>query len=92
MRRVLLLLLFVLIPGPAGALADGCPPSSCGTTSVAPAGSPVTLIRSGGQQGTAVGYDLTLRVRAASRSRVAFSRRTGGHSSRLASSRSRVGG
>jgi hypothetical protein len=63
MRRVLLLLLFVLIPGPAGALADGCPPSSCGTTSVAPPGSPVTLIRSGGQQGTAVGYDLTTGAR-----------------------------
>jgi WD40 repeat protein len=60
---MLLLLLLVLIPGPAGALADGCPPSSCGTTSVAPPGSPVTLIRSGGQQGTAVGYNLTTGAR-----------------------------
>jgi WD40 repeat protein len=63
MRRLLPLLLLVLIPGPATALADGCPPSSCGTTSVAPAGSRVTLIRSGGQQGTAEGFDLTTGAR-----------------------------
>jgi hypothetical protein len=58
MRRLLPLLLLVLIPTPATALADGCPPSSCGTTSVAPSGSPVTLIRPTGQQGPAEGYDL----------------------------------
>lgn len=58
MRRLLPLLLLLLIPTPATALADGCPPSSCGTTSVAPPGSRVTLIRYAGQQGPAQGYDL----------------------------------
>jgi hypothetical protein len=58
MRRLLPLLLLVLIPAPATALADGCPPSTCGTTSVAPSGSRVTLVRRTGQQGAAEGYDL----------------------------------
>jgi hypothetical protein len=58
MKRLLPLLLLVLIPAPTTALADGCPPSSCGTTSVAPPGSPITLIRPAGQQGPAEGYDL----------------------------------
>ncbi|MEK6275215.1 MAG: hypothetical protein AABM30_07730 [Actinomycetota bacterium] len=63
MRRLLPLLLLALIPAPTAALADGCPPSSCGTTSVAPAGSGVTLIRPAGQQGPADGYDLVTGAR-----------------------------
>lgn len=58
MKRLLPLLLLVLIPAPATALADGCPPSSCGTTSVAPPGSRVTLVRPIGQEGPVEGYDL----------------------------------
>jgi hypothetical protein len=63
MRRLLPLLLLVLIPAPPSALADGCPPSSCGTTSVAPPGSRVTLIRPNGQQGPAEGHDLVTGAR-----------------------------
>ena len=63
MRRLLLLLLLVAIPGPTAALADGCPPSQCGITSVAPPGSRVTIIRYGGQQGPAKGYDLVTGAR-----------------------------
>jgi hypothetical protein len=63
MRRLLLLLLLVLIPVPSAALADGCPPSMCGTTSVAPPGSPVTLVRRLGQQGPAEAYDLATGAR-----------------------------
>lgn len=57
MKRLLPLVALTLIPIPS-ALADGCPPSACGTTSVAPPGSPVTLVRRTGQQGPAEGYDL----------------------------------
>jgi WD40 repeat protein len=53
----------VLIPGPSAALADGCPPSVCGITSITPPGSPVTLVRHQGQQGPAVGYDLVTGAR-----------------------------
>lgn len=58
MRRLLPLLLLVLIPVPSAALADGCPPSSCGTTSVAPPGSPVAFVRPNGQQGPAEAFSL----------------------------------
>jgi hypothetical protein len=57
MKRLLALPLLALIPASA-ALADGCPPSTCGTTSVAPPGSPVLVIRPNGQTGPALGYDL----------------------------------
>jgi hypothetical protein len=63
MRRLLPLLLLVLIPAPATALADGCPPSTCGTTSVAPPGSRVTLVRPTGQQGPAEAFDLVTGAR-----------------------------
>jgi hypothetical protein len=58
MRRLLPLLLLVLIPVPSAALADGCPPSSCGTTSVAPLGSSVAFVRPNGQQGPAEAFSL----------------------------------
>ena len=58
MRRLLPLLLLVLIPVPSAALADGCPPSSCGTTSVAPLGSSVAFVRPNGEQGPAEAFSL----------------------------------
>ncbi len=58
MRRLLPLVLLVLIAVPGAALADGCPPSVCGITSVTPPGSGVTLVRSNGQGGSATAYDL----------------------------------
>ena len=58
MRRLLPLALLVLAPITTAAHADGCPPSFCGTTSVASPSSGVVLVRSGGQSGPAVGYDL----------------------------------
>jgi hypothetical protein len=58
MRRLLPLLPLLLLSVPTVARADGCPPSLCGTTSITPPGSRVTLIRPSGQQGPAEGYDL----------------------------------
>ena len=58
MRRLVLLTLFVLAPITTAAHADGCPPASCGTTSIAPASSGVLLVRPHGQFGPVVGYDL----------------------------------
>ena len=63
MRRLLLLLFLVAIPSPTAALADGCPPSQCGITSVAPPGSRITIVRHRGQQGPAEGYDLVTGAR-----------------------------
>lgn len=51
MRRLLPLFVLVLIPVPPAALADGCPPSSCGTTSSAIGGSDTLFVRPSGQQG-----------------------------------------
>ena len=58
MRRLLPLVLLVFAPITTAAHADGCPPSFCGTTSVVSPSSGVLLVRSGGQSGPAVGYDL----------------------------------
>ena len=45
------LLALVLIPIPSTAHADGCPPASCGTTSVAPLGSKLAFVFPNGRQG-----------------------------------------
>ena len=58
MKRLLPLFLLVLIPAPATALADGCPPSSCGTSSSAVPGSRTLFVRPSGQQGPLHAYDL----------------------------------
>ena len=58
MKRLLPLLLLVVIPAPSTAFADGCPPSSCGTTSSAVPGSPTLLVRPSGQQGPLHAYDI----------------------------------
>ena len=58
MRRLLPLLALVLIPIPATAHADGCPPSDCGTTSLAPAGSTLAFVFPHGRQGPLWTYDL----------------------------------
>lgn len=57
MKRLALLSLLALAPTSA-ALADGCPPSSCGMTSVAQPGSRVLIVRPNGYQGPALGYDV----------------------------------
>lgn len=62
MRRLLLLLVFALITIPATAHADGCPPSECGTTSFAPAGSSLFVFPSG-RQGPLHVYDLRSGIR-----------------------------
>jgi hypothetical protein len=63
MKRLLPLLLLFVIPAHSTALADGCPPSSCGTTSSANPGSPILLVRPSGQQGPLHAYDLASGVR-----------------------------
>ena len=60
MRRLAFLFLLVLLPASA-ALADGCPPTTCGTTSVVQPGSRVLVMRPSGQSGPALGYDLVAR-------------------------------
>lgn len=60
MRRLVFLSLLALLPTSA-ALADGCPPATCGSTSVAEPGSRVVMIRPHGHQGPALGYDLVAR-------------------------------
>jgi hypothetical protein len=57
MRRLLPLLVLVLVPLPATAYADGCPPSQCGTTSLAPPGSSLFVFPRG-RQGPLHVYDL----------------------------------
>jgi hypothetical protein len=57
------LLLLVVIPAPAGALADGCPPSTCGTTSSAVPGSSTLFVRPSGQQGPLQAFDITTGAR-----------------------------
>jgi hypothetical protein len=51
MRRVLPLLALLLVPFPSAALADGCPPSTCGSTSTAAPGSGAVLVRPDGRAG-----------------------------------------
>jgi hypothetical protein len=58
MRRLLPLLVLLAIPFPSAALADGCPPSTCGTTSVAPVGSNLAFVFPRGRQGPLQAYDL----------------------------------
>ena len=58
MRRLLPLLALLAIPFPSAALADGCPPSTCGTTSVAPPGSNLAFVFPSGRQGPLWVYDL----------------------------------
>ena len=57
MKRLLPLLVLAVIPFPATAHADGCPPSDCGTTSIAPPGSGLFVFPSG-RQGPLHVYDL----------------------------------
>jgi hypothetical protein len=63
MKRLLPLLLLVAIPVPSAALADGCPPSTCGTTSSAVPGSRTLFVRPTGQQGPLHGFDLVTGAR-----------------------------
>ena len=58
MRRLLPLLVLLAIPFASIAHADGCPPSTCGTTSVAPAGSNLAFVFPSGRQGPLWVYDL----------------------------------
>lgn len=60
MKRLALLSVLALVPA-SGALADGCPPATCGMTSAAEPGSRVVVIRPHGQQGPALGYDVVAR-------------------------------
>jgi hypothetical protein len=60
MRRLAFLSLLALLPTSA-ALADGCPPSTCGSTSVVQPGSRVLVLRPSGDSGPALGYDLVAR-------------------------------
>jgi len=59
MRRLLPFLVLAVIPFPATALADGCPPASCGIASTAPPGSSIVFVRTGGQQGPLQAYDVS---------------------------------
>jgi len=58
MRRLLPLLALLAIPFASAAHADGCPPASCGTTSVAPLGSKQAFVFPNGRQGPLSAYDL----------------------------------
>jgi hypothetical protein len=60
MRRLAILFLLALLPT-SPALADGCPPTTCGTTSVVQPLSRVLVMRPSGQSGPALGYDLVAR-------------------------------
>lgn len=58
MRRLLPLLVLLAVPFASAAHADGCPPSTCGTTSVAPPGSNIAFVFPSGQPGPLSVYDL----------------------------------
>ena len=58
MRRLACLLLALPVLLPAFAHADGCPPTSCGTSSAAVPGSRVLALRPNGSNGPLVAYDL----------------------------------
>src|SRR4030095_10876749 len=51
MKRLLPLIVLALVPVPSAALADGCPPASCGIASTGLPGSRIVLVGTGGQQG-----------------------------------------
>jgi hypothetical protein len=57
MKRLTIVLVLLLVPS-AAALADGCPPSDCGTATVAVPGARTLAVRPGGSRGPAVVYDL----------------------------------
>jgi hypothetical protein len=57
------LLVLLAIPMPTAALADGCPPATCGTTSSARPGARTLIVRPSGQQGPMQGFDLVSGVR-----------------------------
>lgn len=57
MKRLVLLLAFAFLPS-AAAHADGCPPSSCGTATIALPGADVLPVRTNGSTGPLTGYDL----------------------------------
>ena len=80
MRRLLPLLVLLAIPFPSAALADGCPPSTCGTTSVAPVGSKPRVRLSERAAGAAPGLRLADRSQAIRASRAACSPPTAGSS------------
>ena len=63
MKRLLPLLVLVAIPAPSVALADGCPPSSCGVTSTAQPGSNIVLVRPNGPLGPLRAYDVSTGAR-----------------------------
>ena len=63
MKRLLPLLLLAVIPAPSAALADGCPPSTCGTTSSAVPGSRTLFVRPSGQLGPLHAFDLATGAR-----------------------------
>src|SRR5215470_2808874 len=58
MKRLLPLLALLAIPFASAAHADGCPPSACGLTSVAPAGSNLAFVFPHGRPGPLRVYDL----------------------------------
>jgi hypothetical protein len=58
MRRLLPLLLLMLVPAPSTALADGCPPTECGTTSSAIPGSSTLFVWPYGAPGPLRAFDL----------------------------------
>jgi hypothetical protein len=59
-NRLLLVSLALLVPAALGsaARADGCPPSTCGVTSLAAPGSPLLVVRPAGQQGPLDAYNV----------------------------------
>ena len=57
MKRLFLLLAFLVVPAPA-AVADGCPPVTCGMSSSAVPGSRMLALRPNGSAGPLVAYDL----------------------------------
>ena len=58
MKRLLALAALLLVPSTAH--ADGCPPSQCGTATVAVPGAPTLAVRPAGSRGPAAVYDLRL--------------------------------
>jgi hypothetical protein len=63
MKRLLPVLFLGAAFLPAAGQADGCPPSTCGTTSSAPPGSNVVFVRPNGRQGPLEAYDVRTGLR-----------------------------